>query len=268
MVGDPLLSTRLKIDRAKKHFADLNADVEAFKARDPFQVAVDESLGPKSNIYKLHVAEELPWQWAGAIGDIVHNLRASLDALATSVLIANGFIARTSLEGAYFPICRSSEELSMCTDFFRRAGPKVERLIRRLQPYKDGAGDWLWRLHKLDLLDKHRALIPVGSRLPSLNLTFPSPSSGSTTLMAELPPIPFRAHDSLRPLKEGDIVFRVDVVEEVGPSGEMHAHLNFEIAFGEGQVIDGEPLMPSLRRLITSTERVVDLFDRYIFSKR
>jgi hypothetical protein len=47
--------------------------------------------------------------------------------------------------------------------------------------------------------------------------------------------------------------------------GETHAQFAFEVAFGEGQVGDGEPLMPNLKLLINFTERVVDIFHRHIF---
>ena len=55
------------------------------------------------------------------------------------------------------------------------------------------------------------------------------------------------------------------VVRLSSRQGETHAQFAFEVAFGEGQVGDGEPLMPNLKLLINFTERVVDIFHRHIF---
>jgi hypothetical protein len=40
--------------------------------------------------------------------------------------------------------------------------------------------------------------------------------------------------------------------------------LLFEVAFGEGQIIDGQPVLPSLQQLIDFVERVTDIFARRV----
>jgi hypothetical protein len=264
MSADPLFTTRLKIDRAKKHFDELNASVEAFKAGNPYEVVVDNNLSTRSKVYRLHIATEVPSSWAGTIGDIIHNLRASLDCLATSLVIANGFKSKTALSNAYFPISRTLEGLGNFGSFFQLVSPKVEKLVRRIEPYEGGKGDAVWLLHELDLLDRHRGLIPVGVRLPEIILTFPT-LLGSDLLIAELPPLPLKIAKPLHPLKEGDLIFRSEVGPGLRRESDPNAYLAFEVAFGEGQVVDGEPLLPKLKQLINVTERIVDLFDRRIF---
>ena len=39
----------------------------------------------------------------------------------------------------------------------------------------------------------------------------------------------------------------------------------FEIAFGKGGVLEGEPLFPTLPQLVDFIERIVDIFDRRVF---
>ena len=51
------------------------------------------------------------------------------------------------------------------------------------------------------------------------------------------------------------------------PSRESLAELVQGEEGGEGQVGDGEPLMPNLKLLINFTERVVDIFHRHIFRR-
>jgi hypothetical protein len=121
---------------------------------------------------------------------------------------------RKTMTKALRPIHRSAEDLSNCSVFFHRVGPKAEKLIRRLQPHEAGAGDVTTTFYRL---------------------------------------------------KEGDIILRSEAATGLSHQGETHAQFAFEAAFGEGQVGDGEPLMPNLKLLINFTERVVDIFHRHIF---
>ena len=38
----------------------------------------------------------------------------------------------------------------------------------------------------------------------------------------------------------------------------------FEAAFGEGQVVEGQPIFPTVDELVQSTERVIEIFERWI----
>ena len=164
---DLLLSCRIKLDRAAKHFNDLNAEIDAFKDRQPYRAVVDEDSEPAVKIYKLHIVEAIPLKWAGHVGDIIHNTRATLDSLATALVIRGGHTSKKAIDKAKFPICATEAGLSEArvNAFFKYAGPSVEKMIRRLQPYREGKGCALWRLHRLDIIDKHRAIIPVGANL-------------------------------------------------------------------------------------------------------
>lgn len=250
MSPDALKSCRIKIDRAEKHLADLDLEIADFCQRKPYRIIVDEDTEPAVKIYRVKIVEPVPDCWSAYIGDIIHNTRSALDCLATSLIILNGHTSNSAFEDAYFPI--RSDEAGLSGDspkrFFKRAGPKVERLIRRLQPYSRGKGNALWILNKLDTIDKHRAIIPVGARTARMTVWSSKPPAGEL--------------NKVFPLKDGDELFRSVFFEE---HFDTNPEIAFFIAFGEGQLVDGEPVVPALRQLVDFSKRVIEIFERRIF---
>jgi hypothetical protein len=147
--------------------------------------------------------EDIPVAWSGIIGDIIHNLRSALDSLATNLVVHGGHFSKSALKETYFPI-RSSKSLLSDKDasaFFRRVGPRVEKIIRRLQPYRGGKGHPLWQLNQLDIIDKHRRIIAAYGDLKSIQVNhWPQPT---------LPAAPLPFNFAPFPLKEGDELLRV-----------------------------------------------------------
>lgn len=249
-------SSHLKINRANKHFADFSAEVAVFQDQNPYRIITDEDTEPAIKIYRVDMLEAVPKHWSAFIGDIIHNTRSSLDCLATSLVIKAGHTSNSSLEEAYFPIGPSLNSLSdnRAKGFFKFSGGHggpVEKLVRRIEPYKGGKGHALWMLNKLDILDKHRSIIPTITTLKSMSITYRGQPSDLGTAA-------FR-----QPMKTGDEFFRAAFSE---------SHFNakpeaaFHIAFGKTGVAEGDPILPTLRQLIDFTESVIDIFDRNIFN--
>jgi hypothetical protein len=86
----------------------------------------------------------------------------------TSPIAWPRFPRRRDLTSAqfFFPIaeCVRKHEAQLNGELNGILGKKVTESIRRVQPYAGGKahGDTLWRLHQLDIIDKHRLLIAVG----------------------------------------------------------------------------------------------------------
>ena len=163
---DQLLSSRIKLDRAAKHFNDLIVELEAFGALNPYRILPDEDSEPAIKIYRVQMMDTVPAHWSAIVGDLIHNLKSALDALATSLVTRGAHLrgevaSKTAIQETYFPIRGKQAGLSddKAIAFFRRAGPEVEKVIRHLQPYRGGKGDPLWRLNQLNIIDKHRRII-------------------------------------------------------------------------------------------------------------
>ncbi len=62
--------------------------------------------------------------------------------------------------------------------------------------------------------------------------------------------------DRLFPLKEGDDLYRYPLSMS---KPEKEPQFSFDVAFGQGEVVEGEPLVETLNDLIGATEQTVEL---------
>ena len=70
-----------KLDRAKTHLDELQRLVSDYQAR-AHELVEEESGDPRTVTLRLRLHEPIPLVFSLIIGDIVHNLRSSLDNLA------------------------------------------------------------------------------------------------------------------------------------------------------------------------------------------
>lgn len=261
---NPLTGPRAKAERAKKHVQDLNIALKAFFDSKPYTVGTKHNPNTRQLIYYLTGVAEVPSHIATIAGDAIHNMRASLDYLAYQlVLVGTG--SPGPFRYVYFPIFESAKEYEeRKLERIKGMRPEAIKAIDLVKPYK-GGNDQLWRLHQLDLVDKHRLLITVGSYFQSFDLgahmaevmkaTFPE--------FGEVPSLSafFKPDDKLYPLKAGHELF-ADV-----PDAKVFDNMQFRfnVSLSEPQVIDIEPLLTTLQQLIDATERVIESFDSPIF---
>jgi hypothetical protein len=211
MTADPLIGVRVKIDRAKKHCRELEAEIKRFNKGDSYALVDDTHPETGKPIYRFRFLRPIPEDWGGYVGDVIHNLRAALDNLATaSALHYDPTIGRAALKDVYFPIGATKEafEPRLQTDL-KRASARTRQIVKRLKPYKGGA-DAFWRLHQLDILDKHTALVPVGLGPGQMRIKLPPahfPKSG----LREYPVISVNLKRAY-PLQDGHILPIPEVV--------------------------------------------------------
>ncbi len=155
-------SSRLKIDRAAYHADTLKQQFEEYRKSDPIRVTVWIADDPSYVNWKLEDVRPIPIEWAVIVGDIVHNLRVSLDLLASDLVSLN----KADVDGVYFPFASKADDLDMMIKKRRLDGaiPEAVELIRSLKPYT-GGNDILRGVHDLDISDKHRAIVPVAGRI-------------------------------------------------------------------------------------------------------
>jgi hypothetical protein len=267
MNADLLVGTKLKINRAKKHLAELSAEISAYHGRNPYRIISDKESKPGHELYRIEFIEAIPLEWGTMVGDVIHNLRAALDTLATALVIANGKTSRSVIKNTYFPI-GSTQKLfdQKLPKDLRGASDVARQIVQRLKPYKGGT-DAFWRLHQLDILDKHTLLIPVGAGhtrvLWKVGLAGFFEQMGVTdpAQIPDVPPIAFTPAETGYPLKNGDIIFSYGFGPDKEEKNKGDLKFTLGIAFGEGQIVDGQPVVPSLQQLIDFTERVVGIFE-------
>jgi len=143
--------------------------------------------------------------------------------------------------------------------------PKAVQAINAAEPFK-GGNDTLWRLHKLNNIDKHRALVTLGSYFRSFDVgshvethlrkSLADNPHFSGIEIPTLPPVFLKPADTLFPLKAGAELFAD------GPDAEVNPKLafRFDIALGEPGVVEGESLMETLQQM---SRTVVDLISKF-----
>jgi hypothetical protein len=126
-------------------------------------------------VYYVVRVRDVPPAISLAAGDIIHNLRGALDHLAFQLyLIGPGGQAGGAGSRIYFPIADDAAK-------YKAESPrKIKGLARAaikaidaIEPYKGGQtdkSDALWRLEKMNNIDKHRLLIAVGSQFRSVDI--------------------------------------------------------------------------------------------------
>jgi hypothetical protein len=259
MNRNPLLSCRAKVERAKKHLTDFQVELDAYSRRNPYTIITDEDSEPGVKIDRVRINEQIPTAFSGMIGDVAHNLMSTLDSLATSLVQFRGLVPVTEevMRETYFPIHWRADGLddARTRQFFDRIGPDAETIIRMMEPYRGGKCGYLFDLRRLNIIDKHRAIVPVAGDLAAIFYEI-SDYTG--------PPIPPRELTDQRffPIKDGDELSRRAFHEL---EYDAHAHFTFRIAFGEGQVFEGRNVAVTLRELLDSVERIVGIFAKHVF---
>jgi hypothetical protein len=149
---------KLKVEWANHHIEKLTAVVADFFNTNPCVV----ELEPIGNSYFVNsgVKNGIPKNIPLIIGDIVHNLSASLDFLIADLIR----LADKEPKWTCFPFRRTRNELieALHKGELKAADPAMSDIILdRVQPYIGGYGDLLVKLHDLDVMGKHSMIVPV-----------------------------------------------------------------------------------------------------------
>ncbi len=267
MTADERLTlVRAKVERAKQHIRQLDTELRAFFDARPYVVGAKRNPQTRQLVYYVSSVRDTPISIATMTGDVLHSLRSALDHLAYQlVLVGTG--QPGPFTHVYFPIADDAAK-------YKAESPgKVKGMrqaaidaINAVKPYK-GGNDTLWRLHKLNNVDKHRLLITVGSHFGSVNIApviqreserawSQDPTFSDLATKIQLGPLFLRPADRLFPLKAGDELY-IDA-----PDAEVNEKIQFRfgVAFGEPQVAEGEPLLETLQQMADLVDSLVGSF--------
>jgi len=262
-MSDKVLRLLVKIERANQHAADLFTRLSAFFDTNPYQVVIEDDPRTGDRVFRLHKVADVPLEIAAAIGDIVHNLRASLDHLACQLVLANG---ETPTRQTAYPVCKDAQEYTA-----KRTAKKVKgmscaavQLIDATRPYKGGNDD-LWRLNELDIIDKHRLLLAVGGLCPIMVLDFtPLVRHNHPNLRdVRLPVIPLSTTRGLAIVEDGAEIHRVPRFAE---HPDMHTQPEFppDVAVNEPTVGPAESVFEMLKKFYHLVGGIIGRFQHLL----
>jgi hypothetical protein len=262
-VSSKVARIELKVQRADKHFHDLRVNLDAFykvlqTEKSKFLVReVEPVSGDK--IFKIVTVPEVPPMISVIAGDILFNLRSALDHLAFQLVIANPAV--TSKKDIFFPFGESeadymaSERRSVIETFANTAVKRIDAL----KPYK-GGNDILWRLSRLNNIDKHRLLITTSMRFKHRTTTPADYARMCATIGKGTDPggiLSGIRHTNfggpIEPLKVGDIVYR----KPKGTKQNQQLEFSFEVGIHEPKVMNCESLGESLYMMIKTVQNLV-----------
>jgi len=258
-MSDRLEGVKAKVGRAKLHFAELNAALGAFFGTNPYVVGTKHDPQTRRLIYYLVSVRAVPSEISVIAGEVLQSLRSALDHLAYQlVLVGTG--RSGPFTNVYFPIFDSVAKYKT-GKLGQIKGMRQDAInaIDAIKPYK-GGNDTLWRLHRLNIVDKHRLLVTVGSRMRSLDL--------GALMSSEMPPLPdgtpspivsafFGATGrAFPPLKVGDELFIA--LPDAEPSD--HLTFRFEVAISEPPILEDEPILEALRQMIDLVDGLIPTF--------
>lgn len=242
---------RAKTQRAKEHFLQLYAAHQEFLNLNPYGVIVDDDPDTGKKTLRARVSREAPEEWALIIGDVIHNLRAALDYLAWQLVELGGGKTGTGIQ---FPVLyamedEAGEHEATIAGQVKGAPPLALAVIDRLQPYHVGHPGFeshpLYRLHRLDIRDKHHLLIVVGAALRNDSLHVGS---------GHIEQLHIGSQHIEVPLKDGAELF--SLIGDV----DMNSQYRFAVAFEKTGPGGGEPVVPLLDQLISFVDESLTLF--------
>ena len=154
-----------KLERAEEHINQLEREREAFLNKTPNRELADYDADSEKAFKDFHGQRVVDPRLSVLTGDVLHQLRSSLDHMACDLILSNG--GSITLK-SQFPIFLY--EPTKQGDIRRYNGqiegvtrPEILTIIKRHQPYAAGDGRGgshsLAVLKSLSNIDKHRALI-------------------------------------------------------------------------------------------------------------
>lgn len=257
--ADRLRHVLLKAERAREHLAALTTEVQAFLDGSPYGIAAKRDEQTKRLIYYVTTVTPIPDRLAVIAGDVLQNLMSTLDHLAYQLVCKDANDEPPNARWIYFPIADDAATYGS-KKHGKMAGalPATIELIDKLAPYK-GGNDALWRLYRLNNVEKHRLLLTVGSQAagihlgqmvaPLLRQTFPEDAVAAIESMD----LYVNPADTGFPLKPGFELLHASPDEEPNPK----LRFRFQVVLDEPGIVAGGALLPTLRGLADAVDAAV-----------
>jgi hypothetical protein len=149
-----------KLDRAKEHIAQYLSLANEFRGSDPYTVREKKDATGAKKPYTF--VKPVPHRVICAAGDAIHNLRSSLDHVASALALRANF-SEDRLRDVHFTIRKRRKDFNraVAERIVSDIHPRWPDFLRRIEPYQGGHGSDLQRVSALDNVDKHRDLLGV-----------------------------------------------------------------------------------------------------------
>jgi hypothetical protein len=242
---------KLKIERANKHIHDLGLLLDTFLKTNFYRIGIEKDPESGSNNLIFETTIPIPPEVALIIGDAVHNLRSALDLLACEIITRAG---ATPSKWTRFPFSNNRKELisTLKSGKIKIAGSWIiDLIINEIKPYK-GGNEPLYALHNLDIMDKHKLLIPIAAitRLLGVNT---EDDRGN------------RFHGMNFVIRQGGKINAISGGTNFKITN--YGQPSFDIFFDKGQIFEGKPVFPTLHQLSQLVSGIVQAIEKAYLAK-
>jgi hypothetical protein len=254
MTADERLALiRRKIEWAEAHAKNLEAIRDGFIQSKPYTVGSEPDLKPGHeglHRYFPTSIKDVDPRIALIAGDIIHNLRSALDHLACQLVEVAG---NSITDQTMFPIAKGDSinepSFSGKVKGMRKA---AQDKIRSAEPYKGGKGHDLWVLHKLDIADKHHALLTTINRVGEITITL----EGSFLRGNFRVPTPRFAAPNF-----GDALEVGKPYVTCEPEEYEKMQITFDVAISEPGILERKPIVWAMNYLIRKVDSLIIEFE-------
>ncbi|MHB1220361.1 MAG: hypothetical protein ACYC1L_19420 [Alphaproteobacteria bacterium] len=248
---------RAKIKRANEGIKYLHTELEKFLSlkTDHYRTVIERKDDTREFILRafgdpLEISPEL----RVLMGEIIHNLRTSLDHLVCALVL------RENSEpswGIQFPICDTTKEFERACQRGKIKGisDRHMKIIESIQPYwtSESGNHPLSILRRLNNADKHRLLIGGYGVMVSPHQFYINPGSGRAGIASVSLP------RAVLPTENGVEVSRISFVN-MNADMEVKFNTPVLVPFMEFGTVKTEPIIPGLVKLRDAVTNTIDLF--------
>jgi hypothetical protein len=240
----PFANGHLKVDRAKKHIADIEERLRASSDRYGPSMHMNLSTGNQTLDYWF-TDSELRSDIALIVGDAVHNLHCALDIVWCGAL--KNLCPTAYGSQSKFPIRPDMTREQLETTLMERKVYRelIDFALDSVKCYKGGDADIL-ALHSLDINDKHVVLIPMVTATAIEGIELQHEDGSISRFDISLLPPP-NAYTQVVP-------FETKI--------KNHGEVIFDITFGEGSSIESLEVIPTLKKWAYKTGNIVFAIQR------
>lgn len=156
-----LNSVELKIYRAAQHIKSLESELEGYFKGNPGKMVRQPHTSENEALFRFIPDGPIPARFGLIVGDVLQNLRSSLDYLVWELVLAAN---NQPSEKNMFPICSTFESFDRQIKRRRLDGMSPDAIaeISSLQPYhlgQDFSKSILWAVDELTNINKHRRIL-------------------------------------------------------------------------------------------------------------
>lgn len=239
MSEHPTVEAQRRLQHARAHLKVLDDKIRLFMEREPFGAVSKHNYEQATYIVHGEIRETPPLELGLIAGDVIHNIRASLDNLLWAFACRHHDPPENP--NASFPIFKDRTGKNGWDkkggDLLQSVASSVGLAVTECQPFmrspNDSSQDLLWVLNRLWNDDKHKRIVPVAGAWVGGRLHGKSFKVTGGSRMEYLTSGPFEPNAEL---------FRMDYNPAGKLEGELVPQFSFNIAFPANGPARGMPM--------------------------